>query len=181
MKIDLSYVSDLQKNIIYYNLTGYDISLCWGKNCNKKLLCYRYLAEPCGRQDYLIINSPENCSEFWDSKTQFKVIINRKYIETEAYFVSQSNLSYSELIWLYSEMKLNIEQLKYSLLIKNELNNIYIDFQKPIESEIRNAAYFISKFEKYSFFELHWLLAEQQLLFKTLIKQIFIKNQIKIY
>ncbi len=180
MKIDLSYVSDLQKNIIYYNLTGYDISLCSGKNCNKKFLCFRYLAEPCGRQDYLIINLPENCSEFWDSKTQFTPVINKKYIETDAYFLSQLNLSYSELIWLYSEMKLNIEQLKNSSLVKKESNMIYIDFQKPTESEIRNTAYFTSKFKKYSLFELHWLLAEQQLLFKILIKQIFIKNQVKI-
>ncbi len=181
MKIDLSYISDLHKNVMYYALTGYDISLCSGKNCSKKLLCFHYLAESCGRQDYLIINNPVDCSEFWDSKTTFTAVINKKHVENEAYLISQLNLSYSELVWYYCEMKLNIEQLKYSSLIKNNLNNFDIDFQKPVESDIQNAAYFISKFENYSIHELHWLFAEQKLLFKVLIKQILIKNQIKIY
>lgn len=181
MKIDFSYVSDLQKNVVYNNLTSYDISLCSGKNCNKKLLCFRYLTESWGKQNYLIINDTENCSEFWDSKTTFTAVINKKHIENEAYLISQLNLSYSELIWLYCEMKLNIEQLKNSSLIKNNLNNYDIDFQKPVESDIKNAAYFISRFETYSLNELHWLFAEQKLLFKILIKQILIKNQIKLY
>jgi hypothetical protein len=148
--------------------SGYDMTLCPGTNCPHRFLCLRYLAEALGRQDYFgsaPISASGECASYLDARPAFQHALNPDLIRQMAHELSVIPFSYSDLNWLYIETKLQLDQL-----YDGKMGSI------PRE-RIQYHAYLYSKSNQCTFSEMHWLIAEQNLLYKAIKFQISLREK----
>jgi hypothetical protein len=158
--------------------TGYDICLCPGDHCPHRSLCYRFLAESVGRQDYfgfLPLTADGSCNQFWDARDHFYQGLNREIIAKRAFEIANQNLSNPELYWLIAEMQLRIGTLAdipfdIEDLGQNEIISPKVQYLLIPEESIRERAFELSSKISSVSQDLHWLLAEQQIFFIALVQ-----------
>lgn len=153
---------------------GFDICLCTGALCPHRFLCLRFLAEPVGRQDFfgaLPLLPDGSCSEYRDGREAFRRALNPKAIEQRAYFLSMHTLPREDCIWFLAEMQLRIRHLFTAQWDPENPRQVTIAPDSISDAVLREHAYFIWKDHGFSLPELHWFLAEQQILWEALLQR----------
>jgi hypothetical protein len=152
--------------------TGFDMCLCPGGNCPQRFLCLRFLAEIVNRQDSFgsppfMIGYP--CPEFLDARPVFKKALHREKIINRAQDLSKSHLNLEDFYWLLAEFQLKLEGFTTAEWVNDQKGNHSLSLSTIPESHIRECAYYLWKNHHYTLKELHWLIAEQQILFDAFV------------
>ncbi|WP_295445748.1 hypothetical protein [uncultured Thiodictyon sp.] len=148
-------------DFLAYQPTGYDICLCHGGGCPHRALCLRYLAEPGNRQDAFgtpPVDQEGNCTEFRDAREPFRQALRHSAIEYEAYLLATQGATYADCLWRLAQTDLRLEQLYDSPAATAPL----------AEHEIRDCAYSSWQVCMIPIHELHWIMAERQLVLRAL-------------
>jgi hypothetical protein len=164
----------MDTNLLISVPSGVDKTLCPGGDCPHRFLCFRYLAESSGRQDFF--GSPPYtangiCNEFWDARESFRHALKPELIRQKAYELSQSHLNLDTLCWLLAESQTRIDGFYDAKLLPELPFRMAIQFPPLTEQYIRDRAYFHSVACYDSRDILNWLIAEQMLLFQALLQR----------
>jgi hypothetical protein len=136
---------------------GRDITLCSGEGCPIKRSCFRYLAEPAGRQDFFgmpPVLPDGTCPEYWDAIPTFTLALDRPAVERLATEISRQDPAPANCAWELAEIYLRMKAPRYR-------EGVAI---QPPEQEIREQAYFLWLANQDDKQKWHWLLAEARLL-----------------
>ncbi|MBN1412253.1 MAG: hypothetical protein JW969_15515 [Spirochaetales bacterium] len=151
----------------------YDMTMCTGGNCPRKLGCLRFIGEPAVNQEFFGIpplSADMSCLEHNDAQTTFRNEVDKDETEKLAYGLSTFGMSRDETIWLLARVQLETEHLSradYSRItgkkgMKKE-DKIELKIKSVEDEEIQIRAYYISLSFKGSNEDLHWFIAQQHL------------------
>ena len=150
------------------------MSLCEGGECPLRFLCLRFLAEPVGRQDYfgaLPLEPDGSCAEFRDARESFRRALDPKAVEYRAYMLSTQILTQDDCFWFLAEIHARVGRLFNAQWDSENPGQPAAQGDPLSDAILREQAYFLWKNHPHSLSELHWLLAEQQLLYEVLVQR----------
>ncbi len=155
----------------------YDICMCPGGECPRKLGCMRFIGEIEGRQDFFDrppFKDAETCAQYMDARAKLAKRFTRNQVAARSFEIFKENRTYHDYAWFLAEALLVIEQA-----IRGDPAVIGVDallanpetwtFNKRAlkQEDIRIAARSIAG-KHAPVQDLHWSLAEASLLLLAL-------------
>lgn len=172
----------LQHNILKNVPSGSEMPMCKGGNCPHRFLCLRFLAEPVDHQEFLAtppFKSDGTCVQHWDARELFRRVIRKELLEEYAKTLSCTTSSTNDLNWILAKSRQQISALFDAKWDVSKGKNALQIPDSP-EHYIRIGAYFLWRNQNHNAKDLHWLIAEQQLLLQALIERINIQEEQKL-